>query len=97
MVYALRGLIAAGANHPDHQAFITEDFKTYVQRAIMRMGSWGGQIEVTVAAKMFAVSITITDLQFGRRIVIDDTLSPEEDADIELIYNGVHYDLFYLG
>lgn len=96
MVYALRGIIAMGADHPEHRAFITEDFDEYVQKYIYSMGSWGGQIEATVAAKMFCVSMTITDLQNGRRIVANDVHSANEDANIELIYNGVHYDLFYL-
>ena len=94
MVYALRGITAHYANNDEHRAFIDEDFDDFVQGKIMCLGAWGGQIEASVLAQVFGVHLTITDLVALRRISSQE--APLDIADIEVIFNGVHYDLFFL-
>lgn len=94
MVFALRGMVAYYADNDEHRQFIDEDFDTFVQNKIMCLGAWGGQIEATVLAEVFGVHLTITDLTTLRRVSSQD--APQDIANIEVIFNGVHYDLFVI-
>jgi len=98
MVYALRALVALEAAKPDKRAFIKkEDFDRFVNRDIMSLGAWSGQREAMWLAEVFGVTLTINDLTASRRILSDQMNRPEQDtSDIEVLYNGTHYDLYYL-
>lgn len=93
MVYALRAIVGHHANTPEHRAFLTEDFDGYVAHKILTMGVWGGQLEVSCLAQAFNVLVAVTDLVGKRRVLTDDSIALEKLGDVELLFNGVHYDL----
>lgn len=94
IVYGLREIVSRRARLSVYRPFITEDLEVHIKSEILRMGSWGGQIEILALARAFGVSVTIVNMQFGQRNSCDDNVSPDTTADVELLYNGVHYDLY---
>lgn len=94
IVYGLREMVSRRARLDAYRPFIIDDPEVYIKSEILRMGAWGGQIEVLALARAFGVSVTIVNMQFGQRNSCDDDVSPDATADVELLYNGVHYDLY---
>lgn len=96
MVYALRCIVAARAKEDQYRGFISGRVDSFIKHRILKMTKWGDHVIVVCLANFFNVKLTVNDLPAGRREVASGDLSPEEQAEIELMYKGDHYDIFYL-
>lgn len=92
LVFMLRIMIGDSMQSLDPQ-FMTEDRKTFIYNKVVQMGKWSGEYEITTAQQIFELSLGITDLTHGTRMVYGPGTSMGYN-DIELIFTGNHYDIF---
>lgn len=94
MIHALRVIAADMAQAPQYSNFISGGIQRYIDTRIMPMGEWAGDLEAICLANFFEVTLTITDLTEQRRIPSSNWIGPEQTAEIEVLFNGTHYDLY---
>ena len=88
----IRGIIASEitANPNEYNSAVLDKEPEAYCKWILNKETWGGGIELSILSKFFQITIGVADIQ---HITIE--YFGNYDRSIYLLYNNIHYDVFY--